>query len=570
MLGFIVFILFLYCLYLTNRINKLEHQAHSKTTESEPTSNNTSHSNKTEQLSSSLNRTFSEAKSLAPKRDVFSDLGKWLATDWLLKLGAFLLILGIAWFVSYAFAENWIGPVGRVSLGYIFGATMLLFGSWWNKRNPLQATVFMVVGVTAILLTTYAARVVYDFFTPMTALVLMAAATAMMAFSSVIQKIESRAIISIALAAIVPFLTVAHSPSVIGLLLYCFVITAATIWIVSITGWRRLSAVALMVYAIYSLLTMFRYTSDDIFLLRVIIFSFSILFYAVSLITHIKVKIPSKADYLVSLGNAFLIVLWIQQMDAKDLASMLTTAAALIFFIGAYLLFKSSSKPLVVLEYTAVALALLASAATFELDGPVLSITYSVLVCIGAFLTQAITGKTKHSQMAAILLIPVFFHSLALWNSSSYSVTGTDNTYLITWWVLAIEASALGYYYYSKGKELSDNEIKNGAAIYLIGGLVMVLLSIWHTLEMMILRADTAHATSLVIYTIIGLFLNIYGKVDSHKKTMLTGGAVLALVVIRLLIVEIWNMDLFQRVIVFSLIGVLLMSTAFIRSKKSQ
>lgn len=587
MLTFLVIIFIIYCIYLTSKVSKLEKKIDSiQSPGSLPTitspaplqqSAATATTTSQTQLNLSTARSLPNTPITTSEHDVFSDLLKWLSTDWLLKLGAFLLILGIGWFVSYAFAENWIGPVGRVTLGLVAGSAILFFGEWWNKRNPLQATIFMIVGVMAILLTTYAARTVYDFFTPVTALLLMAAAAGLMAISSVIHKIESRVIVSIALAAIVPFLTAAGTTSVIGFLAYGFVITVASIWIVSITGWRRVSAVALLVYFVYSLLSMFGYTSDDIFLLRVLIFSYTTLFYAVGLVTHLRVKVPSVADYTVTLGNAFIMTLWIQRMDATELASLLTTAAAFIFFIGAYFLFKAASKPLVILEYTAVALALLAIAATFELDGPVLSITYSVLACAAAFLTQAITGKIKYSLAAGMLLAPAFLHSFSYqsvsdnWGPDYRNVYyHVDYRYLVTWWAIALETLGLGYYFYQQGKKQQDEEIKLGAAVYLIGSLAVGLLSIWHTVGMVMKESTAAVAVSLVIYTVLGLFLYVYGKVNSKKKTMYSGAVVLSIVVFRLLFVEIWSMVLFQRVIVFSLIGVLLMSTAFIKAKNKE
>lgn len=573
MFEFLVVVLLIYCVYLSSKVGRLEKKIGQQTrsgdfatTPSHPTPLTTPSSSSikdTSQPQLSTASSLPDYKSTTTvKSDVFSDLLRWLATDWLLKLGAFLLILGIGWFVSYAFAENWIGPVGRVTLGLAAGTVVLLFGEWWNKRNSLQASIFMVVGIMAILLTTYAARTIYDFFTPITALVLMGAATGLMAFSSVIHKIESRVIISIVLAAIVPFLTGSSEASVVGFLAYGFVITAASLWIVSITGWRRVSAVALLLYCFYSLLSMFSYTSDDIFLLRILIFSFTVLFYAVSLVTHVRVKSPSTADYVVSLGNAFVMTLWIQRMEAGELQSLITTAAAFTFFIGAYLLFKAAAKPLVVLEYTAVALTLLAVAATFELDGPVLSITYSLLVCVGVFFTQAITNHIRYSIAAGLLLLPVLFHSF-----SYQFISQSDYTYLITWWTLTLETTALGYYFYQQGTKQSNEEIKLGAAVYLIAGLAVGLLSTWHTVAMVMNQSKAAVAVSLVVYTILGLFLYIYGKVNSKKKTMYSGAVVLSIVVFRLLFVEIWNMVLFQRVIVFSLIGLLLMSTAFIKPK---
>ena len=46
----------------------------------------------------------------------------WIKEDWLMKLGALLLLIGFGWFATYAFLNNWIGPAGRISLGLGLGA----------------------------------------------------------------------------------------------------------------------------------------------------------------------------------------------------------------------------------------------------------------------------------------------------------------------------------------------------------------------------------------------------------------------------------------------------------------
>src|SRR3989344_8664376 len=43
----------------------------------------------------------------------------WIKEDWLLKLGAMLLLIAFGWLTTYAFLNNWIGPMGRIALGII-------------------------------------------------------------------------------------------------------------------------------------------------------------------------------------------------------------------------------------------------------------------------------------------------------------------------------------------------------------------------------------------------------------------------------------------------------------------
>ena len=53
---------------------------------------------------------------------------RWIREDWLLKLGALLLLVGLSWLASYAFLNNWIGPMGRIALGLVAGTGFIALG----------------------------------------------------------------------------------------------------------------------------------------------------------------------------------------------------------------------------------------------------------------------------------------------------------------------------------------------------------------------------------------------------------------------------------------------------------
>ena len=179
--------------------------------------------------------------------------GAWIKEDWILKLGALLLLIGFGWLTTYAFLNNWIGPMGRITLGIIAGALILIFG-WWRMQKYLhQGSIFLVLGSTVILLTIFAAREFYGFFTPLIALIAMLLSTTFVAIASVKYKTRTLALLSLILAGAAPFLTNSVNPSYVGLFSYLFVICLGAIWIVALTGWRALTPASLIIVTLYSL-----------------------------------------------------------------------------------------------------------------------------------------------------------------------------------------------------------------------------------------------------------------------------------------------------------------------------
>ena len=72
----------------------------------------------------------------------------------------------------------------------------------------------------------------------------------------------------------------------------------------------------------------------------------------------------------------------------------------------------------------------------------------------------------------------------------------------------------------------------------------------------------------MVIYTIIGLITYFYGMFNGKKVVQFYGGTLLGIVVLRLLLADVWRMDMGRRIATFFLVGALLISTAFIGKKK--
>jgi uncharacterized membrane protein len=71
------------------------------------------------------------------------------------------------------------------------------------------------------------------------------------------------------------------------------------------------------------------------------------------------------------------------------------------------------------------------------------------------------------------------------------------------------------------------------------------------------------------VYTVLGLILFIKGRTGDRKTTLTAGGVLLGFVVLRLLLIDVWQMELFGRVVTFAAIGVLLVSTAFIKKPET-
>lgn len=106
-------------------------------------------------------------------------------------LGGFALFLGVAFFVKYSIDHNLIGPLMRVSIGFLIGIGAIIGGLLMRPKG-YAATVqtLCAAGISVLYADVFASRSFYDFLTPGTAFPLMALVTIASFFLAV--RLDSR------------------------------------------------------------------------------------------------------------------------------------------------------------------------------------------------------------------------------------------------------------------------------------------------------------------------------------------------------------------------------------------
>ena len=496
---------------------------------------------------------------------------EWFKENWLLKLGALLLLIGFGWLVSYAFLNNWIGPAGRITLGLVGGTLILLLGTWRMRSYITQGSIFVALGAAVILLTTYAARSIYDFFTPTSALALMFATSVFVAFVSGIYNRKQLAIGSVALAAVAPIL--AHSPTqdYIGLFWYLLIVVLGAVWIVIWKGFREVVTMALIVVALYSAPLLIGIGSADMPVLLLFAYGFAAIFYITNTAGLLRLKgDDATPDLITAVGNALLLLAWIYFVASPELQSLILAAWAIAFIAGAFMVFRFTGEKAPMFIYTAIGVGYIAAATAIELSGAALTIAYTLEAAAVAVALFGITRDVAASQRACFLLIGPMILSSASLVSSEWQL-GVFNQHFFVLAILAGTFFGLGGLFYNAAHASGSEDVRNTNAVLLVFGSAYAFVLLWLSLHAaMPERPDSAVMIALFVYTVIGIAAYIQGAGSGRKGLRMYGGALLLFVVGRLLVVDVWQMELTGRIITFFLIGTLLMSTAFLsRAKKA-
>ena len=497
------------------------------------------------------------------KPNWIGDLFRWLNEDWLMKLGAFMILLAAVWFVTYSFANNWIGPVGRISLGVLFGTALLGWGHYIIPKKRIPGEVLVVTGMTTILSTIFAAKIFYDFFTSSNALGIMLLVVALATFVAIMRDSKPIAICSVLGATIVPIL-LDGLPEPWVLLLYVLIVNIGVLVVSYYKGWRSLTLISVLFTALYGSISFTELRGLE----NLTIWIFMGIYYFFFLLTNIasvlRTKVSASADLFVGGITSLLALWWISSFVPEHWQSIVLSALAVISLSSVFLMLKRSNElKKSIYIYAATALTFVVAATAFELKDydTALIAAFTVEITLGTlFALKAMKDDKAAVTVSSLHIIPIFLlaESGALEYSGWYNISTVGGH--VTSMIFVILSLYITAYF------LAHRAYKAMITLSLVASVLSVFF-LWFLLYSMIPNFDFARGISLVIYTIIGVVL-LYRSYKDELKSLRIGSIILlGGVILRLFFVEFWEMPIAGKVVTSFLVGALLITTAFFNKK---
>ena len=85
------------------------------------------------------------------------------------RIGIAAVIIGVAFFLKYAFDNNWVGPAGRVGIGIIIGGVLIAVGQMLRKKYLRYSDLLMGGGLAILYLSIFSSYALYNLVDPMVA-----------------------------------------------------------------------------------------------------------------------------------------------------------------------------------------------------------------------------------------------------------------------------------------------------------------------------------------------------------------------------------------------------------------
>jgi len=160
------------------------------------------------------------------------DLEQFLGGRFLLGAGGLAFLIGVGLFLKYAFDNNWVGPSGRVAMGFAGGIAFLLTSEFiWKTGQRYYSQAIAALGAAILYLSLWAAGSYFHLLPMTVTFIAMGAVTAAVMLISIRRNSQVLAYGALAGGFITPLLNQTASIDSTFIFTYLAVLGTALVWI---------------------------------------------------------------------------------------------------------------------------------------------------------------------------------------------------------------------------------------------------------------------------------------------------------------------------------------------------
>lgn len=186
------------------------------------------------------------------RRSPSENLESRIGSHWLNRVGIAAVLIGVSFFLDYAFENNWIGPSARVVIGLLAGIAIVLWSERFRKRGyDIFSYSLKAVGIGVLYLSLWASFQVYHLLPSNLVFAAMIVVTASSCALAVAQNAEILAIFAIAGGLATPALLSTGENHEIILFSYLALLDLAFLVLTAIKPWRRVALLGFIGSLVY-------------------------------------------------------------------------------------------------------------------------------------------------------------------------------------------------------------------------------------------------------------------------------------------------------------------------------
>jgi uncharacterized membrane protein len=521
-----------------------------------------------------------------------TDLESRIGSHWLNRIGIAALLIGISYFLKFAFDNNWIGPAGRVTIGLLAGVAVIV----WSERFRIKgykafSYSLKAVGIGTLYLSLWAAFQVYSLIPSSAAFAMMLAVTAATAAMALAQDAQLLAAFALTGAFTTPLLLSTGQNREVALFSYVALLDLATLFLVVFKSWRRL---LIMSYAGTLLLYIGWYSSFYDRSQLALTLAFATLFFVVFAIAPLVTLQPENEAPLFASVPAILafvnaVVYFLQayamfeEVDKTDMAWFALALAAVYIFLSRQVqtrkITPAATQRLHFL-HVAVALGFITVAIPIRLD--VHWITIGWFVEAGVLLWVADRIKSDLLNVFALAALALGVVRLLLIDNF-HAAQLIFNLRMATYTVAVVVLGAVAWY----AARRNDDAGRNVAAVAVVALNVLALIAFGHEVADYYARRMTAlrppysrwtpaygndwrriqierDFTYSALWMAYGALLMVVGFLRRSAFVRWQALLLIAATIFKVFVYDVSQLDRGYRIVSFIVLGVLLLAISFV------
>jgi uncharacterized membrane protein len=179
--------------------------------------------------------------SISPAMRGTANMEEKIGQYWLNRVGIVAILIGVSYFLKYAFENNWIGPAGRIAIGLLAGIALILWSEVFRKRDYAAFSYSLkAVGIGTLYLSLWGAFQLYRLIPASAAFVAMVIVTAAVIAMALSQNAELLASFALVGGFATPMLLSTGENHEVTLFSYVCLLDIAILAMAVFQPWRRL------------------------------------------------------------------------------------------------------------------------------------------------------------------------------------------------------------------------------------------------------------------------------------------------------------------------------------------
>lgn len=519
----------------------------------------------------------------ASARSEDRDVESTIAGRWFNYVGILAVALAVSFFLKYAFDNNWIGPVGRVTIGLIAGAALYPLSHWIFKRGyTYYAEGITGLGAVILYLSLWAGWHYYHIFSQSLAFPLMIVVTCLTVAVALGRNSERIAALALVGGLLTPILVSTGENAELTLFSYLIALSGGMLAIAWMRKWRSIAPVVFAGTLIY----FWGWYSDFYFpreLSTTLLFAtaFFVLFAALPAARSLRDGELSALEIGVVVTNVFSYLIALRLMLWNDYRWGLTFAvlalAAAHLFAGRVLPSRNTAANRIArMLYDGLALTFATLAIPIRLEGKWITIAFAAEGLV--LIWSGLRARSLALRAAGLVL----FGLVAIRLSILVLNAQTTTTFLLNERFLTLAvcvACWLAAFFLARSSDcrLDDPETHFFFFLQIAASFVFLValsMDVWDLFgRMPSLGIDREHAQQLALSLLwlgYALALLVAGAIRKSAPLRWQGLALLGLAIGKAFFFDLSFLTRFYRIISFFVLGLVLLAVSFFYQKRSR